>query len=257
MASPEIIAVMNQKGGVGKTTTAVNLAAAFAIAGKRVVLVDLDPQGNATTSFGITVREPFRTVYALLLGKTHLHEIISPTYVPNLQVISATPELAGAEVELVSFPEREKRLSRGLQTLDQPCEYMFIDCPPSLGMLALNALVAASTILIPVQCEFYALDGLRRLVANIERVRTKLNPSVQIEGILLTMFDGRSLLNKQVVAEITKMFGERVISTVIPRSIKLAEASSHGTPAILYDHKSPGSRAYLDVARLLLEKRVR
>jgi ATPases involved in chromosome partitioning len=242
------IAIVNQKGGVGKTTTAVNLSAALAEAGQRVLLVDLDPQGNASSGLGIAKQSLQRSCYDVLLGHCSAAEALCATPLDLLQVIPANTSLVGAEVEMVDFEKREYCLKDALEPLVDAFDYMLIDCPPSLGLLTLNALVAAHSVLIPVQCEFYALEGVSQLLHTIQLVQRELNRGLAIEGALLTMFDTRLNLNNQVAAEIRKYFGDRVYQTQVPRNVRLSEAPSHGLPVILYDSRSRGAMCYRELA---------
>ncbi len=250
-----ILAVANQKGGVGKTTTAINLATALAVAGqKQVLLVDLDPQANLTSGVGLKGQAPQdRTVYhAITADVEDAHAFVLQTPVPHLSLIAADRNLTGAEVELVGLPEREARLRALLDPLRTSFDYIFIDTPPSLGLLTLNALVAADAVLIPLNCEYFALEGLADLVATLRRVRASLNPALDITGVLMTMYDERTNLGQQVARDIRAFFQDRVYTTVIPRNIRLGEAPSHGVPAVLYDAKSRGAEAYLALAREVL-----
>jgi chromosome partitioning protein len=243
------VAVVNQKGGVGKSTTAVNLGACLALLGKRILLVDIDPQGNATTGLGIDKRGIENDSYALLLGEIGAASAIVPTEVENLSIIPSTANLAGAEVELVSALARENRLRQALAGVVDRYDYIFIDCPPSLGLLTINALVAADQMIIPIQAEFYALEGLSQLTAIVQRVKAALNPRLEILGVLVTMYDGRTRLAVEVVDEVLRYFPDNVFKTQIPRNIRLSEAPSFGKPVVLFDVRSRGAQAYLDLAR--------
>jgi chromosome partitioning protein len=253
----KIIAVTNQKGGVGKTTTAINLAAALAIAGRTVLLVDCDPQGNATSGIGKKgERAESGTVYEALTAADGEAStgFVTTTSVERLSLMPANRELAGAEIELISFSDRERRLQRILEPLRDQFDFIIIDSPPSLGLLTLNALVAADRVLIPLHCEYFALEGLADLVGTMRRVRALLNPALDIEGVLLTMNDERTNLGQQVGRDVREFFKEKVYSTVIPRNVRLAEAPSHGLPAVTYDAKSRGAEAYFSFTKELLEK---
>ncbi len=255
---PRIIALANQKGGVGKTTTAVNLATALAAAGQRVLLIDLDPQSNASTGLGIERAQPGRGTYAALLGEIRLREAILQNVLPGLDLVPSNTDLAGAEIELTALNEREFRLraclNAPLRAALLPYAYVFIDCPPSLGLLTLNALVAADAVLVPLQCEFYALEGISQLVRTIETVRRNLNPRLALQGIVLTMFDKRNNLSELVAADARSVFGSRVYDTAVPRNVRIAEAPSHGKPVLLYDWRSPGAQAYVQLAAELLRR---
>ena len=245
------IAIANQKGGVGKTTTAINIATAMAATGWRTLLIDLDPQGNASTGLGIGSEARELSSYDLLIDGAGVEECAVKTEIPGLDIVPATVDLSGAEVELVNIEERTDRLRKALA---QPSIYdiCFIDCPPSLGLLTLNALVAADAVLVPLQCEFYALEGLSQLMRTVERVRTAFNPDLEIQGVVLTMFDRRNRLTDQVSDDVRDCLGNLVFDAVIPRNVRLSEAPSHGLPALIYDHGCMGSRAYMSLARELI-----
>ena len=243
------IAITNQKGGVGKTTTSINLTACMAELGKKVLLIDLDPQGNSTSGLGITPGS--NTVYEAILGRVPIAACVVKSTVPNLSVVTSDIRLAGAELELVGLEEREFRLKGVLAAIESEYDYLFIDCPPSLGLLTLNALVAAKSVLIPIQCEYYALEGVTSLMNTINRVKQSLNPGLSIEGVLLTMLDARTNLSLQVVDSVKKHFKAKVFSTAIPRNVRLGEAPSHGIPIHMYDSKSIGSEAYRRLAKEL------
>lgn len=252
-----ILAVANQKGGVGKTTTAVNLAASLAVAELRTLLVDLDPQGNSTSAFGVEKMTLGQHAYQALIDGVPLESIMVATELEMLQLIPTGPDLAGAEVELVSVVAREQRLKKALAPIRASFDYIIIDCPPSLGLLTLNALTAADAVIIPLQCEYYAMEGVGHLLSTIELVRTHLNPSLAIDGIVLTMHDRRNKLSLQVEAEATGYFGRQVFETRIPRNVRLSESPSFGKPAILYDVTAPGTKAYLQLASELIDRYAR
>ncbi|MAU41285.1 MAG: chromosome partitioning protein ParA [Kordiimonas sp.] len=252
---PIVIAVANQKGGVGKTTTTINLATALAAAGKQLMLIDLDPQGNATTGFGIDRQDRDLSSYELLIGEARLADTLRETLVPGLFLVPSKVDLTGAEVELVNSETRCYHLKRALEEeFIEKLDYILIDCPPSLNLLTLNALVAADSVLVPLQCEFFALEGLSLLMQTIETVQANFNPSLTIEGIVLTMFDGRNNLSGQVANDVRGYLGDKVYTTVIPRNVRISEAPSHGKPALLYDHKCPGSQAYIRLATEMLKR---
>ena len=245
-----ILAIVNQKGGVGKSTTAVNLAAYLAVAGNRVLLVDVDPQGNATTGVGVDKRRLDGCVYHVLMGERSIESVIRPTEVAGLEVAPATIDLAGAEIELVSALSREFRLKRGLEPVEDRYDYILVDSPPSLGLLTLNGMAAAHKVLVPIQCEFYALEGLSQLMRTIEMVREHLNPGLGVAGVVLTMYDPRTNLSQQVVEDVRSFFAGRVrvFETLIPRNVRLTEAPSHGKPIVLYDPQCRGAEAYRSLA---------
>ena len=243
-----VIVIANQKGGVGKTTTAINLSACMAAAGKKTLLIDLDPQGNATSGLGVQKQSLQKSVYHALVDHVTLAEVVQPTLVDGLMIVPANKELVGAEIELVDAPEREYRLRRQAESVRDSYDFVFIDCPPSLGLLTLNGLVAADGVLITLQCEYYALEGLSELLHTIVLVRDKLNPRLRLQGVLLTMYQHTNL-SKQVMDDVRAHLGQKVYETVIPRNVTLSEAPSFGKPVIYYDLKSPGAQAYLALAR--------
>jgi chromosome partitioning protein len=253
----KIICIANQKGGVGKTTTTVNLGASLAVAEKKTLLVDMDPQGNAGSGVGVDKDALKESIYHALINDADPLAVVKKTLLPGLDILPSTDDLAGAELELVPLPDRELRLSRVLAPLLDSYEYILIDCPPSLGLLTLNAMVAAGSVLVPLQCEFYAMEGLSKILKTIRLVKKGLNPLLAIEGILLTMFDGRNNLSRQVSEEIRQHFGETAFRTVIPRNVRLSEAPSHGKPILLYDIASRGAASYLELAKELIEREER
>ena len=244
-----VIAIANQKGGVGKTTTAVNIAASLAAAEKKVLLIDSDPQGNSTSGMGIDRKDVLGTTYDLFTGKKKLEEIKKATHFSWLEVVPAKIDLVGVEVELIQAISRERVLKRALEPYRHKYDFIFIDCPPSLGLLTVNALTAADGVLIPVQCEYYALEGLSALMNTVRLIKQDLNPELAIEGVLLTMYDGRNNLAEQVAGEVRKYFGSKVYTTVIHRNVALSEAPSHGKPVLLYDIRSRGAQSYLELAK--------
>ena len=245
------VAIANQKGGVGKTTTAINIATAMAATGWKTLLMDLDPQGNASTGIGIAAADRRRSTYDLLIDEMPLADCIQPTRIPGLDIVPATVDLSGAEVELVAVEGRTDRLRKSFER-EQKYDICFIDCPPSLGLLTLNALTAADTLLVPLQCEFFALEGLSQLLQTVERVQQRFNPDLGIIGVALTMFDRRNRLTDQVAEDVRSCLGALVFDATIPRNVKLSEAPSHGLPALIYDHACAGSRAYMALARELI-----
>lgn len=250
----KVMAIINQKGGVGKSTTAINLSAALGELGKQVLLVDLDPQGNSSSGLGIEKSQVKNCVYDVLLNDVPIEEVIIPDVCEGLDLVPATINLAGAEVELVSEMARENRLKDSVGSLRGKYDYVFIDCPPSLGLLTVNALVAADKLLIPIQCEFYALEGVTKLLDSMKRVKTRLNPTLDIFGVLLTMYDGRTTLSKQVVEEVQGYFGRTVFSTLIPRTVKLSEAPSFGQPITQYDPTGKGAQSYMNLAKEVIQR---
>lgn len=249
----KVISIFNQKGGVGKTTTNVNLCAALALKGKKVLSIDIDPQGNSTSGFGVNKNELEYTIYDVLIEDYDINKIICKTDIENLDLVPANIQLAGAEIELTNTRLREKTLKEKMNLIDRKYDFVIIDCPPSLGLLSLNALTASNTVLIPIQCEYYSLEGVGQLIDTVKLVRKNLNPKLDIEGVLLNMFDGRTNLSVQVVEEVKKYFKDKVYRTVIPRSVRLAEAPSFGQPIMIYDEKSKGSTAYIKLAEEIIK----
>jgi chromosome partitioning protein len=249
----KIIAISNQKGGVGKTTTAINLSASIAHLGKKVLLIDVDPQGNSTTGLGIEKEKSF-SMYDVIINKEEIKSIIKETMVKNLKICPGSINLAGGELELVEVKDREEQLKTRIESIRNDFDYIFIDCPPALGLLTLNALAAADSIIMPIQCEFYALEGLSQLMNTIDLVQQSLNPDLKIEGVVLTMFDSRTKLSTEVAQEVEKHFGDLVYESIIPRNVRLSEAPSYGLPIIKYDSFSKGSRSYVKLAKEFLKK---
>lgn len=249
----KFIVIANQKGGVGKTTTAVNLATCVAQKGKRVLLIDIDPQGNATSGLGIEKDECEYSIYDMIINGVTAEKIMLETKVPNLKLMPARIDLAGAEIELVSFMSREFKLKNALRGIQHEFDFIFADCPPSLGLLTLNALAAADTLLVPIQCEYYALEGLSQLMNTVRLVKQNLNPELDVEGVVMTMYDARTKLSEQVVREVKKFFRNKVYDTIIPRSVRLGEAPSFGLPITLYDSKCSASKAYRNLAGEVIE----
>jgi len=255
---PRILVVANQKGGVGKTTTAINLGTALAAVGAPTLVVDLDPQGNASTGLGIPQNARNITTYDVLMGGATIADAVIPTKIPGLSIVPSTVDLSGAELELIEIPRRNFRLKDAFtafsQNPSQPFSYVLIDCPPSLSLLTVNAMAAADAVMVPLQTEFFALEGLSQLLKTIERVRANLNPQLEIQGIVLTMFDKRNKLSDQVAADVRAHMGDKVYKTVIPRNVRISEAPSHGLPALVYDLRCPGSQAYIKLAGEMIQR---
>ena len=251
---PRIIAIANQKGGVGKTTTTINLATALAAVRKKVLVIDLDPQGNASTGLGLGRSDRAINAYDILINGATLVQARRKTNIPCLDLVPSGMDLSGAEIELVAFDNRERRLQQALKHLPDDVDYVLVDCPPSLGLLTLNALVAADAVLVPLQCEFFALEGISHLVRTIKRVRKSFNPRLEIQGIVLTMYDRRNNLSTQVACDVREFFGDKVYATMIPRNVKISEAPSHGKPVLVYDVQCAGSKAYLNLASEVLKR---
>ncbi|MDM7945822.1 MAG: ParA family protein [Oceanibaculum nanhaiense] len=251
---PRIISVVNQKGGVGKTTTTINLGTALAACGKTVLLIDLDPQGNASTGLGIPRAAREQDIYAVICDGLDIGAAVTPTVIPGMSIVPSSVNLSGAEIELVNFERREYRMQEALTGLTESFDYVLIDCPPSLGLLTLNALVASDAVLVPLQCEFYALEGLSHLLNTIKRVKKNLNPRLEIQGVVLTMFDRRNNLSEAVAADVRGHLGDKVYTTVIPRNVRISEAPSHGKPVIVYDMRCPGAQAYIHLASEVMKR---
>lgn len=251
---PRILAVANRKGGVGKTTTTVNVATAMAAAGKKVLVVDLDPQGNASTSMGVDKKGSMPSSYDVLLGSRRLTEAVVWTEIPNFSIIPSSPDLAAAEIELVDMPRREFALKEALKKDAVNYDYILIDCPPSLSLVTVNALVAADAVIVPLQCEFLALEGVSDLIRNINIIKKNFNPGLTLQGVVLTMYDKRNNLSQMVEDDVRSFFGKKVYDTVIPRNVRISEAPSHGKPVLLYDFKCPGSQAYIGLTKEVLKR---
>ncbi len=251
---PRVLAIANRKGGVGKTTTTVNVATAMAAAGKKVLVIDLDPQGNASTSMGVNKRGRMASSYEVLIGQAKLSEAIVWTEIPNFSIIPSSPDLAGAEIELVDVERREFALKDALNKEAVNYDYVLVDCPPSLSLVTINALVAANAVIVPLQCEFLALEGITDLIRNINQIKRKFNPDLELQGVVLTMYDKRNNLTQMVEEDVRNFFGKKVYQTVIPRNVRISEAPSHGKPVLIYDFKCPGSQAYISLAGEVLKR---
>ncbi len=250
----KIISIVNQKGGVGKTTTAINLGTALAAIDKKILLIDLDPQGNLSTGIGVTEKQRKISVYDLITQSSSINKTILETKIPNLKIIPSNINLSGIEFELAADEDRTNKLNKKINELKEGYDFVLIDCPPSLGILTVNSLVASDSVLVPLQCEFYALEGLAQLLRTIEKIKDNLNPNLFLEGVILTMFDSRNRLSDDVVADAREHLGKKVFETIIPRNVRLSEAPSHGLPAIIYDQKCIGSLAYIDLAKELINR---
>jgi chromosome partitioning protein len=253
-AGPRVLALANQKGGVGKTTTAINLGTALAAIGETVLIIDLDPQGNASTGLGIDRKSRRSSTYHVMMGEASLKDVALKTVIPNLSVAPSTMDLLGVELEIAAFSDRALRLKPAIQALGEAYSYVLIDCPPSLNLITINALAASDAVLVPLQCEFFALEGLSQLIKTVDQVRHNLNPRLTIQGIVLTMFDPRNNLSTQVMADVRGFMGDKVYQTVIPRNVRVSEAPSYGKPALLYDLKCAGSQAYLKLASEVIQR---
>ena len=251
---PRVIAIANRKGGVGKTTTTVNVATAMAAAGKKVLVIDLDPQGNASTSMGVNKKGRMASAYEVLIGQAKLSEAIVWTEIPNFSIVPSSADLAGAEIELVDMEKREFALKKAIETQAVNYDYILIDCPPSLGLITINALVAANSVIVPLQCEFLALEGITDLIRNINQIKKVFNPDLELQGVVLTMYDKRNNLTQLVEEDVRNFFGKKVYQTVIPRNVKISEAPSHGKPVLIYDFKCPGSQAYISLTGEVLKR---
>ncbi len=251
---PRVLSIANRKGGVGKTTTTVNVATAMAAAGKKVLVIDLDPQGNASTSMGVNKRGRMASSYDVLIGQAKLSEAIVWTEIPNFSIVPSSPDLAGAEIELVDVERREFALKDALNKEAVNYDYVLVDCPPSLSLVTINALVAANAVIVPLQCEFLALEGITDLIRNINQIKRKFNPDLELQGVVLTMYDKRNNLTQMVEEDVRNFFGKKVYQTVIPRNVRISEAPSHGKPVLIYDFKCPGSQAYISLAGEVLKR---